>query len=153
VLSAEQEARLREAILLIGRTPGYAETARELAELLARGKIRFVPTLEDRGQATLTGVILLGPEPFQEGTLGLAETLVHEAYHRHQFPLLKTASFWSGVVTGTPVMRRYERPAYEAALRFLEAVETAFPEWAAEARQERALVAATFAQVYGDSVA
>jgi hypothetical protein len=153
MLFGEQEVQVRAAILLIGRTPGYADTAQELAGLLARGKIRFVPTLEDRGQATLTGAILIGPEPFQGSALGMAETLVHEVYHLHQFPLLKTASFWTGIVTGTPTMRRYERPAYEAALRFLVAVEMALPEWAVEARSEREAVAATFANVYGDTVA
>ena len=144
---------MREAIRLIEHVPGYTLTARELADLLSRGGIRFVPTLPDRGQATLIGIILLGPEPFEGHILGLAETLVHEAFHRHQFPLLKTASFWAGVATRTPVMRRYERPAYEATMRFLETVESAFPELAEAARQEREAVAATFAACFGETLA
>jgi hypothetical protein len=47
---------------------------------------------------------------------------VHEANHLRQNPLLKTVSFWGGVVTRTPGMRRYEQPAYQAAVDFLEAV-------------------------------
>lgn len=143
-------AKVEAAIGLIAAVPGYEGEAESLSGLLAAGRIRFVPALADRAQATLTGVILLGPEALSSNLLSLAETLVHEQHHRRQFPLLKTASFWAGVVTGTHVMRRYERPAYEAALRFLEAAERALPGWAAEARAERRAVAASFQTHYGD---
>jgi hypothetical protein len=143
------EQAIPAAIQLIGQVPGYAAVAQELADLLARGRIRYVPELPDRGQATLNGTILLGPEPFTGSIVGLAETLVHENFHRHQFPLLKTASFWAGVATRTPIMQRYERPAYEAALQFLKALTVARPEYAAEVAAERAAIIAQFAAEYG----
>jgi hypothetical protein len=138
------------AIALIAATPGYDDVARDLRRLLERGKIRFVPALEDRAHAGLTGTITLGPEALEASALGLAETLVHEHFHlRRQSHLAKTVSFWRGVLTGAPVMRAYERPAYAAALDFLRAVERAFPEQAADARREQTEVAAAFAAVYG----
>lgn len=142
--------RVEAALDLIAATPGYGEIAVDLRRLLERGKIRFAPALEDRAHAGLTGTITLGPEALEASALGLAETLVHEHFHlRRQSQLAKTVSFWRGVLTRTPVMRAYERPAYAAALHFLRAVEAAFPEQAAEARQEQAAVAATFTAVYG----
>jgi hypothetical protein len=148
--TAFSQALLEAALALIERTPGYAEAGAELRSLAARGRIVLLAGMEDRAHTGLTGRIYLGPEPFAEGSaLGLAETLIHERFHLHQVPLLKTASFWAGVFTGTPVMRRYEAPAYRAALDFLEAVEAAFPELAAEARREQAAVRAVFAANYG----
>jgi hypothetical protein len=145
----EWEERLRQAIELIGRTPGYAEEARELADLLARGRIGFAPNLDDRALVTLTGRIQLGPEALDGPLVGLAATLIHEHFHLHQSPFLKTASFWAGVATRTPVLRRYERPAYTAALRFLQIVAATFPDLATTAQGEAAGVAATFAAVFG----
>lgn len=150
-MTAEQvTGMLGAAISLIERTPGYEALGVELRGLAASGRIVLVPHLTDRAHAGLTGRIYLGPEPFAEGSvLGLAETLVHERFHLHQFPLLKTASFWAGVATGTPPMARYERPAYRAAYDFLEAVAAAFPDLTDEARREQAAVAAVFAAEYG----
>jgi hypothetical protein len=114
------------------------------------GKLQFVPTLEDRGQATLAGRLLVGPEAVFSSVVSLAETLVHEHWHlRRQPPLEKTASFWIGVATGKPVMRRYEMPAYISALAFLAAVEAAFPAIAEEAQSEQEMVRASFATFYG----
>lgn len=149
-LTVDAAARVREAVALIARTPGYAGVAADLAGWIARERVRFVPALEDRGQATLTGRLLLGPEALSGHALGLAETLVHEHFHlRRQTPLAKTASFWGGALTGRPVMRAYEAPAYRAALEFLAAVGAALPEWSAAARAERDAVLATFAACYG----
>jgi hypothetical protein len=118
-----------------------------------QGKLQFIPTLEDRGQATLGGRILIGPEAIYSSPLSLAETLVHEQWHlRRQPPLEKTASFWIGIATGKPVMRRYETPAYQAALRFLAAVEMAIPELAAEARSEQEAVRESFAANYTGTI-
>lgn len=139
------EARIAEAIALIASVPGYAP----VAERLQRRAIRFVPDLLDRGEARLDGVILIGPEALFAGPIGLAETLVHEEFHTRQSPLLKTHSFWSGVFTRTPVMARYERPAYEAAARFLEALALARPEHAEEARAEAELVRSSYTTFYG----
>jgi len=143
------EERVRQAIELIGRTPGYAGEARELADLLARGRIHCAPGLEDRALVTLTGRIQLGPEALDGSLVGLAATLIHERFHLHQSPFLKTASFWAGVATRTPILRRYERPAYAAALRFLQTVAGTFPDLATIARGEAEGVEATFAAVFG----
>jgi len=148
MLTGEQEKRIREAIDLVARTPGYGAEARELADLLRRGRIRYAPALADRALVTLTGVIKLGAEALDGPLVGLAETLVHERFHLHQNPFLKTTSFWTGVATRTPVMRRYEEPAYLAGLCFLRAIEAAFPALADVARAEQDDVAATFAAVY-----
>jgi hypothetical protein len=148
MLTAEQVSRVRQAVELVARTPGYESEASELADLLRRGRLRYAPELEDRALVTLTGVIKLGPEALDGSLVGLAETLVHERYHLHQPHLHKTASFWAGVATRTPVMRRYERPAYLAGLRFLQAVERAFPHLAETARGEQEDVAATFYAVF-----
>jgi hypothetical protein len=139
------EERIAEAVALIGRTPGYEGVAQNLL----RRTIRYIPTLEDRGQATLTGVILIGPEALLGSLVGLAETLVHEEFHTRQSHFLKTHSFWSGVFTRTPVMARYERPAYQAALDFLTALAAAFPEYADEALAEYQMVQASYSAFYG----
>jgi hypothetical protein len=147
---SDPDRRLRAAISLVSATPGYDTVGKDLSNLYDRGKLEFVPTLEDRGQATLGGRLLIGPEAVYDGLVSLAETLVHEHWHlRHQLPLEKTASFWAGFVTGKHVMRRYEMPAYKAALQFLAAVEATFPHFAEEARAEQNSIHASFAQFYG----
>ena len=145
-------AKISEAITLVRRTPGYAAVAQELAQLLADGKIRYYPTLNDRAHTGLTGNVTLGPEPFEDsGTvLGLAETLVHERFHLHQSPLEKTASFWTGIFTKSDAMIRYERPAYQAAQAFLEAYKAAHPQDLDLADAELYAVRATFQTSYGE---
>lgn len=140
------DERLAAAIGLIESVPGYEAVAAHLRQCT----IRYVPTLEDRGEVTrFSGVVLIGPEALQSGLVGLAETLVHEEYHTRQHPLCKTHSFWSGVFTRTDVMARYERPAYRAAANFLEALARAHPEHADEARAEAEVVRASYTAFYG----
>ena len=141
---AQETLKIEQAIGLIACVPGYEV----VAQSLTRRTIRFVPTLIDRGQATLTGVILLGSEALDGGLVGLAETLVHEEFHTRQSHLLKTHSFWSGVFTQTAVMARYERPAYQAALDFLAALAHACPEHADEARADSEAIRASYALNY-----
>jgi hypothetical protein len=142
-------ASLVAAIALIAATPGYADVAADLQERLDRGRLRFVPTLEDRAQAGLTGVLSLGPEALQGSVLSLAATLVHEHYHLcRQSHFGKTLSFWKGVVTRRPVMRDYEAPAYQAQGEFLQAVAASFPDHADEALEEQSLVAQSFDSNY-----
>ena len=136
---------IEAAIALIASVPGYEG----VGESLVRRRVSYVPTLEDRGQATLTGVILIGPEALEGSLVGLAETLVHEEFHTRQNPFLKTHSFWSGVFTQTPVMARYERPAYGAAISFLEALARSQPALAQEALSEAELVRASYTALYG----
>ena len=142
---------LVEALALIASVPGYDGVAAELSELRARGKLR-VANISDRGQASVWGTITLGPEAFEGGAVGLAETLVHERFHLTQFPLSKTVSFWSGVFTRTPVWRRLERPAYRAALEFLGALAAARPELADECFTEAEAVRASFLAHYGEAL-
>ena len=142
---AQEALKIEQAIALIAHVPGYEAVALNLT----RRTIRFVPTLIDRGQATLMGVILIGPEALNGGLVGLAETLVHEELHTRQSHLLKTHSFWSGVFTQTAVMARYERPAYRAALDFLWALAHACPEHADEARADCDAIRASYALNYG----
>lgn len=144
---AQEALEIAEAIALIARVPGYEAIARNLT----RCTVRYVPELGDRGQATLTGVILIGPEALFGGMVGLAETLVHEEFHTRQNHLLKTHSFWSGVFTRTPVMARYERPAYQAALDFLAALAATCSEHASEALAEADAVRASYTAFYGAS--
>lgn len=152
-LSVRQKDQVVAAVRLIDGTPGYQEIALDLRRLLTRGDIRFSGDIADRAHAGVTGKIYLGPEALEGDILGLAETLIHEHYHaRRQNPFEKTASFWLGVVTRAPIMRRYERPAYCEAVAFLTAVAAAFPDLADAARSERDAVAATFAASYGASL-
>ena len=149
MLPEPHRQRLGDALALIARTPGYADEARALADWQEAGRIRFVPDLTDRAHAGLLGAITLGPEAFDGTALSLAQTLIHEHWHiARQSPLQKTPSFWAGVATGTPVMARYERPAYRAAPAFLDTVAAALPEWEAAARAEAREVAQTFAHHY-----
>ena len=140
---------LIQAIALIARVSDYESVATDLTQLWESGKIRYIPTLQDRGQANLLGSITLGPEPFEGSIVGLAETLVHEHFHLGQNPFLKTTSFWSGVVTRTNVMRRYEAPAYRAGVDFLLALARQFPSYQAEAQTEINAIRETFASEFG----
>ena len=142
-------ALLEEALALIGSAPGYGAVAAHLAALRARGRIR-VEAISDRGTASVWGVITLGPEAFEGGAVGLAETLVHERFHLTQFPLAKTVSFWGGVFTGAPVWRRLERPAYRAALDFLSSLSLARPDLEGECLSESEAVRAAFLAHYGE---
>jgi hypothetical protein len=144
--------RIQNAIDLIGQLPEYYQESRELGELLQKQRIRFNPDLPDRGQASLTGIITLGQETMEDSLLSLAETLIHENYHRHQNHLLKTASFWGGVFSRQHPMQRYERPAYEASLRFLRHVSEKWPELADISRQEAANITNSFRHHYGSDL-
>lgn len=138
-------AALFQAFQIISNTPGYNSIGAELRQLDRAGRIRVDNMLEDRAQTTLRGFIILGPEAAEASPLSLAQTLVHEHFHlRRQHPLLKTASFWSGVLTRTPVMCRYEQPAYQAAMDFLEAVKHAHPLLAEEAKAEQRAIQQVF---------
>ncbi len=140
---------LSPAIGLIRSVRGYNEIGIELEQLAAQNRIRVDANLDARAQTSLSGIITLGPEAIASSALSLAQTLVHEHYHLHQNPFLKTASFWAGVATRTPVMRRYEQPAYEMALDFLEAVKRDHPHLAREAEIEQNAVRCVFANDFG----
>lgn len=153
-LPAHVAERIGQAIALIRSVPGYEAESQILAQLLSDGKIRYVPTLDDRAHAGLLGTITLGPEPFAPGStiLGLAETLVHERFHLTQNPLSKTVSFWTGVATKSDVMARYEKPAYQAAETFLQQFRQAFPALAEESDTELYAVRSTFESAYGEAL-
>lgn len=147
------------ALGILRATPGYARVALELAQLADEGRIHLDANLEDRAHAGLLGALTLGPEATGGSSLSLAQTLVHEHFHLRQNPLLKTLSFWIGVVQGAPVMQRYERPAYLAAHDFLEAVKLeavkleavkrAHPGLVAEAEAEQSAISQVFATTFG----
>jgi hypothetical protein len=139
----------QEALRLISDTPGYEAIGAELIQLAARGRIRIDAALPDRAQAGLLGTITLGPEALEGSPLSLAQTLVHEQYHLHQNPFLKTVSFWGGIFSRTPVMKRYEQPAYQAAIDFLEAVGKAHLPLAREAQSEQDAIRQVFSSGYG----
>lgn len=139
----------QQAIRLIRSTPGYAETGVALAQMASENHIHLDPEMEDRAQAGLLGTITLGPEAVESSTLSLAQTLVHEYFHLRQNPLLKTVSFWSGVLSHTPVMKRYEQPAYQAAIDFLEAVKRKHPHLAEEAESEQSAIRQVFQIGFG----
>lgn len=143
---------LDEALRLIRTTPGYIKIGVELAQRAADNRIIFNRVLEDRAQTSLTGVIALGPEAVQSSPLSLAQTLVHEHFHLHQNPLQKTTSFWLGAISRTATMRRYEQPAYQAAIDFLETVKRAHPHLRAEAENEQAAVRQVFAGNFGGAL-
>jgi hypothetical protein len=145
-------AALEEALRLIRTTSGYSEIGVYLAQIVSEGRVRVDPRLPDRAQAGLLGTIILGPEAALSSPLSLAQTLVHECYHLRQNPLLKTASFWGGVLTRTPVMRRYEQPAYQAAMNFLEAVKQSHPHLADEAQVEQSAIRQVFAADFGGTL-
>lgn len=56
------------------------------------------------------------------------------------------------MVSRTPVMRRYEQPAYQAALDFLQAVKGAHPHLAEEAAGEQAAVRQVFEIGFGGTL-
>lgn len=144
---------MEDALRLIRSTRGYESVAIDLAQLWAGGKIRFNPELPDRANTELWGTITIGPEAASARPLSLAQTLVHEHHHlRHQHPLQKTASFWSGVASRTNPMRAYEKPAYQAALDFLDAVEQQHPNLALEARMEMVQAADAFESGYNETI-
>jgi hypothetical protein len=146
----EWPSQVQKALGLIADVPGYAETARDLR----RARIRLDPNLPDRGQASLTGVLTLGPEPFfgepESVPVALAGTLVHEHWHTRQNPFLKTVSFWGGVLSRTHPMRRYEWPAYARHAAFLQDLSTAHPALREFALREREAVLTSFRSVYGE---
>jgi hypothetical protein len=122
--------------------------------LLLSGQLRFDPTLSDRAVTDWRGHITVGSEPMTGCLVGLAETLVHEQFHRTQPAYAKTLSFWGGIITQTPVWRRLEMPAYRAAYAFLiameqYAVESERSDWIREAQQERFAVLHAFQALYG----
>ena len=124
-----------------------------MTQRLRRTRIVINPQLSDRAQVDWRGTLSLGPQVFAEegdaGMVSLAGTLVHEAFHLSQFPLLKTVSFWAGVATKTNVMARYERPAYEAQARFLIALAAVHPDLASLAGCERAAALSSYNAEYG----
>lgn len=142
------DALLDEALALIASAPGYEAVAAHLEDLRSKGKIR-VEEIADRATASVWGALALGPEALTGGAVGLAETLVHERFHLTQAPLAKTASFWGGVFTGTPVWRRLERPAYRAAVAFLDALAQVRPDLAFACSSESEAVRAAFLAHYG----
>jgi hypothetical protein len=142
---------LAEALALIASVPGYETIARSLHDKQTSGKLRL-ENIADRGSASVWGVIRIGPEVLADGPVALSATLVHEQFHTTQFPLVKTGSFWAGVVTGTPVWRRLERPAYRAAVGFLQALARARPDLAAECAREIGATCASFQSLYGDAL-
>lgn len=143
-MNATDSPNFQSALQLIAATPGYEKTAHELKRLAQSGRMRFDASLEDRAQTGLLKTIVIGPEAMESSPLSLAQTLVHEQFHLHQNPLLKTVSFWSGVATRTSVMARYERPAYRAAWEFLQAVACAHPLLANAARAEQNAIRLVF---------
>jgi len=144
---------LSEALRLIRTTRGYAEIAVDLAQLASENRIRFNAGMEDRAQAGLLGTITLGPEAAEASALSLAQTLVHEHFHlRRQNPLQKTVSFWSGTFSRTPVMLRFEQPAYQAAVDFLRAVAASHPDLAGEAQNEQDEIRGAFQNDFGASL-
>ena len=141
--------QISQALELICSIRGYKETGIALQKLAAQNRIRFDREMEDRAQTGLLGNITLGPEAIASNTVSLAQTLVHEAYHLHQNPFLKTVSFWTGFLTHTPVMRRYEQPAYQAAIDFLADVKRTQPHLAQEAEREQNAMRCVFANDFG----
>lgn len=148
-LSPSQEATLQEALRIVRAAPGYAAVAVALSQMASEGQIDFDPNLDDRALAGLLGTLTLGPEAMHASPLSLSQTLVHEHFHLRQNPLLKTLSFWIGVASGTPVMRRYEQPAYQAAHDFLEAVKRVRPALVEEAEFEQRAIRQVFATTFG----
>ena len=141
--------QFQQAIRLIQSTPGYVEIGVALAQMASENRIRVDGNLEDRAQAGLLGTITLGPEAVESSALSLAQTLVHEHFHLRQNPLQKTVSFWSGVLSLSPVMKRYEQPAYQAGIDFLEAVKRKHPHLTDEADNEQAEIRQIFELDFG----
>jgi hypothetical protein len=147
-MNAADLPNFQSALQLLAATPGYEMMARELNQLAQKRRILVDESLADRAQTGLLKTIVLGPEAAASSPLSLAQTLVHEQFHLHQNPLLKTVSFWSGIATRTPVMARFERPAYRAAWVFLEAVACAHSCLSSEARAEQNAIRLVFENDY-----
>jgi len=121
------EKIISEAVDLVDSVPGYGKIAGRLRRL----RIDYLPSLPDRAHTTLRSKIIVGPRALLESDptpFSLAGTLVHEEFHTRQNPFLKTASFWTGVATRSPVMARYEWPAYRAQTTFLRALAQSRPD-------------------------
>ena len=144
----EAEAAIGAALSLIRATPNYAPVADALELLRKQGYLTFNATLPDRATTDWQGHIVVGPEAAFASVVGLAETLVHEQFHRTQPVYAKTLSFWGGVFTQSSVWERLERPAYRAAYDFLSAVENYSPTHAEVARQEKRAVKQSFQANY-----
>jgi hypothetical protein len=144
----DAEQVLVAALALVEATPGYEAIGADLQQHWESGKLRIEP-ISDRGTTSFRGVIRIGPETLADGPIATAATLVHEHHHTTQFPLLKTASFWAGIFTATPVWRRLERPAYQAAVAFLTALALSRPDLAEACQQEIEATRASFASFYG----
>ncbi len=142
---------LDDALALIASVPGYGAVVGSLHEKRSAGKLRL-EDIEDRGSASALGVIRIGPEALSDGPVALAATLVHEQFHTTQFPLTKTASFWAGAITRTHVWRRLERPAYRAAVEFLQALARARPDLADQCAHEIAANESAFRALYNDAL-
>jgi hypothetical protein len=151
-MNAADLPNFQRALQLIAATSGYEMMARELNQLTQMRRILVDETLADRAQTSLLKTITLGPEAIASSPLSLAQTLVHEQFHLHQNPLLKTVSFWSGTLTRTPVMARYERPAYRAAWKFLESAARAHPHLTSEARGEQNAIQLVFENDFGGAL-
>ncbi|MGO8670738.1 MAG: hypothetical protein ACLQVD_05160 [Capsulimonadaceae bacterium] len=146
------EIKIQAAVSLIRSVPGYAGTA---ARILRVG-VRYVPGLVDRGQTTLRGRILVGPQALGPSNwmepallIGLCGTLVHEEYHTRQPLILKTVSTWAALLSGAHPMARYEWAAYDAQLGFLKALREARPDLTDLIRQEYAEVLRSAERHYG----
>lgn len=142
------ENKISDALKLIDSVPGYDQTAARLKGLV----IEYLPSLPDRARITLRSKIIVGPAAIvdgDDGPVGLAGTLVHEEFHARQHPLLKTASFWVGVFTRTPVMARFEWPAYYAQVDFLRALSTSRPDLAQAAGREIDAIIEAVHRYYG----
>ncbi len=142
---------LDDALALIASVPGYEEVAQSLRDKQTAGKL-LCEDIEDRGSASMLGVIRIGPETLSDGPVALAATLVHEHFHTTQPPLTKTASLWAGVFTRTHIWRRLERPAYRAAVEFLQALARARPNLAETCAHEIAANESAFRALYNDAL-
>jgi hypothetical protein len=142
-LPSDVAAICAEALDLVGDTPLFEETAARLRLF----PIRYIKNLGDRAQLSFN-TILLGPEAVSGSATSLAGTLVHEEWHTHQNPFLKTASFWRGVVSRNHPMRLFEWPAYRRQIAFLRAVARAGLD--PSASDEADLVIEWFRRHYGE---
>lgn len=142
------EKIISQAIELVDSVPEYGKVAGRLRLL----RVEYLPSLPDRAHATLQSQIIVGPKALtnlDKGLFSLAGTLVHEEFHTRQNPLLKTASFWTGVFTRTPVMARYEWPAYRAQVAFLRALARSQPTLAGLVEREITSIVESAHRYYG----
>ena len=144
----EFEKLISEAVDLVDSVPGY----RIIAGHLRRLRVDYLPSLPDRAHTTMRSQIIVGPDALLESDkslVSLAATLVHEEFHTRQNPFLKTASFWTGVVTRSHVMARYEWPAYRAQTSFLRALAHVRPDLSAAIEQEITAIIESAHRYYG----